>query len=84
MRHGAKVKRCSGKGCTNHFAKGGVFVKHGEVKLYSVGECTNQSVKGGVCRRHGVKVKLESCEDCIQKSSRERSMHRLESVANPN
>ena len=35
MRHGAKVKRCSGEGRTKHVVTGGVCVKHGaKVKLY--------------------------------------------------
>ena len=51
MRHGAKVKRCSGEGRKKNVVKGGVCVKHGaKVKLCSVGECTNQSWKGVMCR----------------------------------
>ena len=29
MKHGAKVKRCSSEGCTNHAQKGGVCWRHG-------------------------------------------------------
>mmetsp|Transcript_14646 Transcript_14646/g.30044 ORF Transcript_14646/g.30044 Transcript_14646/m.30044 type:complete len:184 (+) Transcript_14646:162-713(+) len=57
-RHGAKVKRCSSKGCTNKAVKGGVCVKHGaKVKRCNKEGCTNQAIQGGVCVRHGAKVK---------------------------
>ena len=29
MKHGAKVKRCSVEGCTNHSKRGGVCYRHG-------------------------------------------------------
>jgi hypothetical protein len=34
QRHGAKVKRCSSEGCTNHAQKGGIMcVRHGARSL---------------------------------------------------
>ena len=57
MRHGAKVKRCSHKGCTNHARKGGVCRSHGAtVKRCGHEGCTKNSSTGGFCWRHGAKV----------------------------
>jgi hypothetical protein len=71
-RHGAKVKRCSSEGCTNHAMKGGVCVRHGvKVKKRCNSEgCTNQAYIGGVCVRHGAKVKQCSGEGCTNAAKR--------------
>ena len=68
--HGAKVKRCSFEGCTNHVVKGGVCFTHGakvEQKQCSFKGCTNWVVNGGVCVTHGAKRKLCSFEGCTNK-----------------
>ena len=43
MRHGAKVKRCSGEGRTKHCQRRNVQENGAKVKLCNVGGCTNQT-----------------------------------------
>jgi len=74
VQHGASLKRCGHKGCTNYARKGGVCIRHGAAKVTrktcSHKGCTNQVQRGGVCTRHGAYSKTcshEGCTNLVQK-----------------
>ncbi len=60
IKRGAKRKRCTSEGSTNHVKNRGVCIKHGaKVKIYlcSRDGCTNRVQRRGLCRRHGAMPK---------------------------
>jgi hypothetical protein len=63
--HGAKLKRCSHKGCENNSVNRGVCKKHGaERKLCKHEGCPNAVQNRGLCIKHGAKVKICSIDGC--------------------
>ena len=65
--HGATVKCCGHKGCTNVAKIGGASITHGvKMKRCSNEGCTNIALRGDVCTTQGTRVKQYSQEGVRQ------------------
>ena len=64
IKHGAEVKQCSVKDCTNNCINNGVCKRHGAKvsrPICTVQNCNNIVQRQGLCRRHGANDFIKKC-----------------------
>ena len=65
VKHGAQVKKCSVKDCTNNRANNGICKRHGAKvsrPICTVHNCNNLVQRQGLCRRHGANDFIQKCK----------------------